>query len=235
MTASPGLPRAATVEAFDAVADDEQLLGPGVQAPCRTLGLDATALHRFATGSLPVHAVGDAVLKLFPPPYAHEQPVETAVPRHGRWEMPAPWLDQVSAFLVSVGLDLGEPAGSEQLVLLHTEIMPANLLARRGEDDRWDLCGLVDLEPAMHGQREYELDALAIFLAEGDPIVLGAALDAYGYAPDQLDEAFRRRLMVWTLLHRCGNVATDLQRLPPPPDPTFEALADRWFTVGAPG
>jgi len=118
-------------------------------------------------------------------------------------------------------------------VLLHTEIMPANLLARRDEEGRWNLSGLVDLEPAMHGQHEYELVAVAIFLAEGDPVVLGAALARYGYAPHQLDQAFRRRMMAWTLLHRCGNVASYLQRLPAPTEPTFEALADRWFTVEA--
>lgn len=157
----------------------------------------------------------------------------TAVERHSRWDLPAPWLDQVPAFLASVDLDPDGPTSSEALVLLHTEIMPANLLARRGQDGGWDLCGLVDLEPAMRGQREHELVAVAIFLAEGDPTVLGAALAGYGHAPHHLDLAFRRRMMAWTLLHRYGDVASYLQRLPAPTEPTFEALADRWFAVGA--
>lgn len=157
----------------------------------------------------------------------------TAVERHRGWELPAPWLEQVHAFLASVDLDPGEPARSERLVLLHTKIMPANLLARCEEDDRWNLFGLVDFEPTMRGQREYDLVAIAVFLAEGDPPVLGAALDEYGYAAHQLDDAFRLRMMAWTLLHRYGNVAAYLQHLPAPAEPTFEALADRWFAVEA--
>ena len=324
MGAPVALPRAETVEAFDAVVDDEQVLRPGVEALCHRLGLDAVAPRRFESGSLPVYAVGDAVLKLFPPPYAHEQPVKagvltalagrlpiatpavrargkhdgwayvlmdhlpgvdlsqqwpdldgterahlaaqagalaaavhdiepprikgpwpeswkafiahqraTAVQRHSAWGLPAPWLEQVPAFLDSVDLDPGQIPSSEDLVLLHTEIMPANLLAQRDQNGRWNLSGLIDLEPAMYGQHEYELVAVAIFLAEGDPAVLGAALTGYGCVPYQLDQDFRRRMMAWTLLHRYGNLASYLQRLPAPPEPTLKALADRWFAVEA--
>lgn len=318
------LPPASTEQDFAAIAGDEVALRPGVEALCRRLALDPSTLVRFTTGSLPVYAAGDAVLKLFPPLHAHEQPVEagvltalhgrlpiptppvraagehdgwryvlmdhlpgadlshqwprldqvdrahlaaqagalaaalhrveppridgawpedwaafvtaqraSAVERHRGWGLAAPWLEQMPAFLAALDLAPRTPPGSEPLVLLHTEVMPANLLARRDERGGWRLSGLVDLEPALVGQREYELVAVAIFLAEGDPVVFGAALTGYGYAADQLGEAFRRRMMAWTLLHRCGNVASYLERLPAPAEPAFEALADRWFAVQA--
>ena len=51
----------------------------------------------------------------------------------------------------------------------------------------------------------------------------------YGYAPSDLDHAFGRRLLAWLLLHRHGNLAAFLRRLPRPRERTFEALAERWF------
>ncbi len=319
MSVEARLPAAVTVEAFDAVVADEAVLRPGVDALCRSLGVETAGLARFPTGSLPVYGIGQLVLKLFPPVYAGERPVEagvltalagrlpvatplvhaagehqgwgyvlmdrlpgvdlaavwpglgrgertrlatqvgaavralhqvappvlegpwpppwagfvadqrtSAVHRHRLWGLPEHWLDQVPGFLD--GVDLA-PGAADELVLLHTEVMPANLLAAQDPSGRWSLSGLCDVEPAMRGQREYEFVAIGIFLAQGDPGVLGAALSAYGYRSDQLDGALARRLMAWTLLHRCGNLATYLPRLPPPSAPTLDALAARWFST----
>lgn len=322
MSARAQLPAAETVEAFGAVVDDEAALRPGVEGLCRSLGVDVVGLVRFPTGSLPVYGVGELVLKLFPPPYAGERPVEagvlsalagrlpvatprvhaagehqgwgyvlmdrlpgvdlaavwpgldrdervriaaqvgdvvaalhrvdppvvqgwppdwaefvaaqraSAVSRHRAWGLPEHWVGQVPGFLD--GVDVGRES-AEELVLLHTEVMPANLLAAQDTSGRWSLSGLCDVEPALHGQREYDFVAVGIFLAQGDPAVLGAALGAYGYSPDQLDHDLARRVMAWTLLHRCGNLARYLPRLPQPSTPTLDALATRWFSTDAAG
>jgi len=92
------------------------------------------------------------------------------------------------------------------------------------------LSGVIDFEPAMRGVREYEFVALGLFTAEGDPRFLRRTLTAYGYADGDLDAGFRRRLTGWTIPHRYSHLAAYLDRLPPP-EPTFEAAADRWFAT----
>jgi hygromycin-B 7''-O-kinase len=61
------LPVADTHELFRAVCRDEAALRPGVEQLCRLLGVNALSLSRFATGTRPVYAAGDLVLKLYPP------------------------------------------------------------------------------------------------------------------------------------------------------------------------
>ncbi|WP_432493924.1 phosphotransferase [Kineococcus auxinigenes] len=151
----------------------------------------------------------------------------TAVERHHRWGLPQPWLSQVDAFLDQV------PLTTRPEVLLHTEVMPANLLATQGASGRWFLSGLCDFEPAMRGSHEYELVAVAVFMAEGDPAVLREGLIAYGFETEQLDDDLSRRLLAWTLLHRFGNAAAFFDLLPAPPRPTLEALATSWFSTAS--
>jgi hygromycin-B 7''-O-kinase len=86
----PRLPVAGSAEAFDAL--DEGALRPGVDALLRDLGVDPAGAERFASGSLPVYACGELVLKLFPQVYRSEFPVESAVLRsvHGRLPIATP-------------------------------------------------------------------------------------------------------------------------------------------------
>ena len=93
---------------------------------------------------------------------------------------------------------------------------------------------MCDFEPAMRGHHEYELVAIAVFMAEGDPTVLREALIAYGYDAAQLDEALSRRLLAWTLLHRFGDVAALFEFLPQPPSATLPALARTVLTRRCP-
>jgi hygromycin-B 7''-O-kinase len=48
---------------------------------------------------------------------------------------------------------------------------------------------------------------------------------------DQLGPDSRRRLLAWGILHRCSNLSWWMQRLPAPPQPTLDALADCWFAT----
>jgi len=139
--------------------------------------------------------------------------------------LPAAWADQIPGFLDEVRLPVRPP------VLLHTEVMREHLLVSQDAAGAWRLSGLIDFEPAMRGDREYEWAAVGVFVAEGDGAFLGRTLSAYGYPRDQLDHTLRRRLLAWLLLHRYSNPAWYLSRLPPPGHPTLDALADGWFAT----
>ncbi|HEY6312945.1 MAG TPA: aminoglycoside 3'-phosphotransferase/choline kinase family protein [Streptosporangiaceae bacterium] len=135
------------------------------------------------------------------------------------------WADQIPAFLDAVALPSGTP------VLLHTEVMRQHLLAAEGPAGTWRLSGLIDFEPAMRGEREYEFVSVGVFLAEGDARFLARTLTAYGYRPDQLGPDLRRRLLAWGILHRYSHLRWWMRRLPEPAQPTLDALADCWFAT----
>ena len=139
--------------------------------------------------------------------------------------LPALWADQIPGYLDAIALPSGPP------VLLHTEIMREHLLVAENRERTWRLCGLIDFEPAMPGEREYEFVAAGVFLAQGDGRFLARTLTAYGYHPDQLGPDLRRRLLAWGILHRYSNLRWWMRRLPEPSQPTLEALADRWFAT----
>lgn len=300
-------PDADDEEDFDAVARDEEALGPGVRALCASLGVTG-APARYAAGSLPVYAIGDLVLKLFPPVHVEELPVESGVlaavqgrlpvptpgvhatgtferwgyvlmdrlpgvPLASRWPAlaeaerdsiadqlgeavaalhavpipaiddwwPADWPEFVAGQVAGCagrhralglgpewvaripGFLAGLPLGGERPVLLHTELIGEHLLVDGGR-----LTGLIDFEPAMPGAPEYDFVGPAVLLADGDARWYGRLLRAYGIRPDA---ELRRRLMGWTLLHYYSNLPAYLSRLPAPAEPTFAALADRWFAT----
>ena len=84
-----GWPDADDEEGFDAVARDEAALGPGVRALCAELGVTGPPV-RYPGGSLPVYAIGDVVLKLFPPVHAEQWPVESGVLTAVQDRLPVP-------------------------------------------------------------------------------------------------------------------------------------------------
>jgi hygromycin-B 7''-O-kinase len=139
--------------------------------------------------------------------------------------LPALWADQIPGFLAGVTLPSRPP------VLLHTEVMRQHLLVAQGREGSWNLSGLIDFEPAMRGDREYEFVGVGVFVAEGDARFLAQTLTSYGYQPDQLGPDLRRRLLALGILHRYSNLSWWMQRLPEPARPTLDALADRWFAT----
>jgi hygromycin-B 7''-O-kinase len=311
------LPPAATEEQLAAIGRDEAVLRPGVERLCALLRVNPDDLTRYPSGSRPVYAAGDLVLKLFPPvtgwpdqrvearvlaaaagqlpvptPRVHASgkhdgwgyllmsrlpgvPLDTAwdqVPAAGRdrlarqlgeslaalhrlpppqvndWQpgdwpafvagqraqcvseqralgLPALWADQLPGFLDGVALPARPP------VLLHTEVMRQHLLVTEDREGAWRLSGLIDFEPAMRGDREYEFVGVGAFVAEGDARFLGQTLTSYGYQPDQLGPDLRRRLLALAILHRYSNLSWWMQRLPEPARPTLDALADCWFAT----
>ena len=94
------LPSADTEAGFDAVRRDEAALGPGVASLVGRLGLDHLTPERFSDGSLPVYALGDAlVLKLYPPVFLHEREIESSVlsSLDGRLSIPTPRVQAIGS------------------------------------------------------------------------------------------------------------------------------------------
>ena len=77
--------------------------------------------------------------------------------------LPAAWADQKPGFLDAVALPSGVP------VLLHTEVMREHLFAAEGPGGTWRLSGLIDFEPAMRGEREYEFVAVGVSSLKATP------------------------------------------------------------------
>jgi hygromycin-B 7''-O-kinase len=139
--------------------------------------------------------------------------------------LPAVWADQIPGFLDAVALPSRAP------VLLHTEAMRQHLLVTESPGGVWRLAGLIDFEPAMRGEREYEFVAVGVFTSAGDRRFLARTLTGYGYCRDQLGPGLRRRLLAWAILHRYGSLAWWMRRLPEPAQPSLDALADTWFAT----
>ncbi len=87
------LPPVTTEDAAITVGRDEAALRPGIERLCHLLNLDASSLGRFGSGSRPVYAAGDLVLKLYPPvaawpgyqvEAAHSRRPRRSLVRHGR-------------------------------------------------------------------------------------------------------------------------------------------------------
>ena len=129
------------------------------------------------------------------------------------------WADQIPRFLDEVALPSRPP-----VLLLHTEVMRQHLLAAEGPEGAWRLSGLIDFEPAMRGEREYEFVSVGVFVAEGDGRFLTRTLTAYGYRRDQFGADLRRQLLAWGILHRYNNLTWWMRRLPEPTRPTLDAV-----------
>lgn len=148
----------------------------------------------------------------------------------------APWLEQIPDFLARPGL-FGPPP--PRLGLLHTEVMREHLLVTP-TGDGWTLTGLFDFEPAMRGAVEYEFAAVGLYVSRGDGGFLRRVLTAYGFPAGDLGGRgdpgdpgeLPLRFLAYALLHVYSNLPRYLRQLPPPAEPTLDALAARWWGVG---
>ena len=310
------LPQALDDDGWDALRKDDAALAAGVAALCTRHGLADLPRVRYASGSLPVYALGSShVLKLFPPPQQQHASIEarTLAALQGRLPLPTPrllaaevqdgwhgvlmsqlpgrrlldaWPDLSAAERDGMATHLGEslaalhavdtqaladftprwheflpaqqtsaaecqhaprldpfwleqlpdflstwmPALGPRRVLLHTEVMREHLMVSTDAGPR-RLSGLLDFEPAMLGEPEYEFASVGLFVACGDGRFLSRMLRAYGYRADQLDAALQCRLMAHAMLHRYSNLRWYLERLPARGATCFEQLAQQWWPL----
>lgn len=175
-----------------------------------------------------MHALDAAALSDLPPPHWAEFMATqraSAVERQRARGLADAWLQQIDAFIARWAAPVGP-----QRVLLHTEIMREHLLVEPA-GGHWRLSGLIDFEPAMLGERDYEFASIGLFVSCGDARTLRRVLQACGLHPSQFDTAMSCRLMAQALLHRYSNLRWYLERLPCPGAATLEQLARHWWAL----
>lgn len=86
--------------------------------------------------------------------------------------------------------------------LLHADLTDDHLLLMK-EGERWRVSALIDWADAEVGASAYEWVALWFGLCQRDKVLFRETLRAYNPALP-LDDAFRRRMMAYTVLHRFG-------------------------------
>ena len=178
------------------------------QQAMRQLGRTVAALHAVdPTGVTCAVSDFDALL-------AHQARDILAI--EGRRGCPEPWLSQLDRFVAST------QRGASRGVLLHTEIGPGHsLLASAGS------LGIIDWAETLVGDAEYDLAAVAFFIARGDGELLGAFLDGYGWS-GPVGEILARSLLRYLLLHRYAPFAWLIEQRPPTAQTLFE-LASAWM------
>ncbi|MER5950120.1 aminoglycoside 3'-phosphotransferase/choline kinase family protein [Streptomyces sp. NPDC001904] len=136
--------------------------------------------------------------------------------------LPEEWCGQIDGFL-----DAATPRAGERRALLHTEFMRQHLLVAPDRAGRARLSGLLDFEPAMTGDPDYDLVAVGLFVTRGDRRLMTRFTKTYGRTPDP------RAVMAYTLLHVYSNLPWYLREVPPPDGVRdLASLAETWFGTG---
>ena len=143
-------------------------------------------------------------------------------------QLAASWVAQIEPFIAD---HLPLVPTQTTPVLLHTELVDAVWLVQQ-RTGRWELTGIYDFADAMVGDAGYDLAAPPVFLGRGKADRHRAFLEGAGLSPKVADEAWRRRSLLYLLLHPYSNLAWYMKVAPPPPRvTTLEQLADFWFAA----
>lgn len=148
--------------------------------------------------------------------------ISTCMGRHERHGMPESLRAQVMPYLQASG-DFA-PAGTVRFI--HMDVHPWNLMARQS-GGQWRLDGLLDYGDAIIGHSDwFELLTPAIFMAQGQPALLGALLNSYGI--EAADPATLQRQLTATMLIRPdSNVTFCMQQVP------VSGSRDRWEQIAS--
>ena len=159
-----------------------------------------------------------------------ERQRRSAAERQRRHGLAPQWIERIDPFL-----DAWMPCPPARGALLHTEVMREHLMvAPAPSGNGFALAGLIDFEPAMVGDPDYEFASVGLFVTCGDARLLRRLLLAYGRRAADLDgDALACRLMAHALLHRYSRLQWYLERVPVAGATTLEALARAWWGTGA--
>ena len=131
--------------------------------------------------------------------------------------------DGWAACLLEALRDLDLPARAPR-AFLHTEVMPAHLSVVE-QEGRLRLAGLLDLEPAMVGDPDYELASCSPFFFRRRPELFEELAAGHG----GLEPGWRDRALAYTCLHRYANVPRYLEWMPVKGEASFSSLRRCWF------
>ena len=99
-------------------------------------------------------------------------------------------------------------------VFLHGDVHFGNLRLRK-TNGNWQISGLFDFADSRRGFHEYDFLAVGLLMIQGQADIQREFFKAYGYADSKLDETFRRRLMLLTILYECSDLRRYALRLKP--------------------
>lgn len=99
-------------------------------------------------------------------------------------------------------------------VFMHSDVHLGNLRIFEREKG-WQIAGLFDFADSRRGFFEYDLLAIGVLIIQGQGKLQREFFKSYGYAESDLDETFRRRLMMLTMLYETSDLRRYAMRLKP--------------------
>lgn len=97
-------------------------------------------------------------------------------------------------------------------VFLHGDVHFGNLRFQKSGGER-RISGLFDFADSRRGFHEYDFLAVGILMIQGQAEIQREFFKSYGYAENELDESFRRRLMMLTMLYETSDLRRYALRL----------------------
>lgn len=99
-------------------------------------------------------------------------------------------------------------------VFMHGDVHFGNLrLDKSG--GVWQVAGLFDFADSRRGFHEYDFLAVGILMIQGQGEIQREFFTSYGYAENELDESFRKRMMMLTMLYESSDLRRYALRLKP--------------------
>lgn len=99
-------------------------------------------------------------------------------------------------------------------VFMHSDVHLGNLLIQT-TDGKWQISGLFDFADSRFGFYEYDFLAIGLLVMQGQGKIQREFFKTYGYAGHELDESFRKRLMMLTMLYETADLRRYAMRLKP--------------------
>ena len=116
-----------------------------------------------------------------------------------------------------------------KLRLLTGEYTPFNLLFNK-ENNKWKLTGVIDFADSFLGDNEYDLLGPILFMFNGHKELTYSFLISYGFLEAELNDSLRKKLMIYTILHRFSNINYYISRNPKAVTiESFEELSNQLF------
>ena len=99
-------------------------------------------------------------------------------------------------------------------VFLHGDIHFGNLRLQK-TNGRRQISGLFDFSDSLCGFHEFDFVAIGVLMIQGQGNLQREFFKSYGYSESDLDESFRKRLMLMTILYECSDLRRYALRLKP--------------------
>ncbi len=99
-------------------------------------------------------------------------------------------------------------------VFLHGDVHFGNLRLQKSNGE-WQISGVFDFADSRCGFHEYDFLAVGVLMIQGQAEVQREFFKSYGYAENRLNESFRRRMMMLTMLYETSDLRRYALRLAP--------------------